>query len=90
MAYSATAVVTVAEEQTVIDQLRKTVAGFVGEDAGIPFKVPAKEMRWFTVAGPVLSIDQIEKYKTGGLTFYFLSTVLIKEPQDRWSTVVLL
>ena len=77
--YSAAFVATVAADQAVIDQLRRTVDGIVEEDDGIDFKVLAKEGKWFTVFGPVLSIDQIEKYKTGGLTFYFISIVLINE-----------
>lgn len=79
VAYSLTEVATIAADQTVIDQMRKTVAGFVREGAGIHFKVSAKEIRWFTVPGPVLSLDQIKQYNIGELTFYFISTVLIKE-----------
>jgi cytochrome b561 len=77
--YSATAVTAVSDDQTVIDELRNDVAGLVREGNGIHFKVPAKEMRWFTVLGPVLSIDQVKTYNAGGLTFYFVSNVLINE-----------
>jgi hypothetical protein len=79
VAYSETVVATVAADQTIIDQLRKAVAGLVEEGAGLHFKVRAKEIKWFTVPGPVLSFDQIKKYSIGELTFYFISIVLITE-----------
>ena len=43
------------------------------------FSVHSKEMRWFTIMGPILSADQVEKYNRGEYTFYFVATVMIQE-----------
>jgi len=66
-------------DQAVIVQLRKIVADFVREAGGLHFTVRSKEGRWFTIVGPVLSIDQVQAYNKGELTFYFVSTMLINE-----------
>jgi hypothetical protein len=75
----AVAATTATPNQAVIDQLQKSVADVVRQGGGLHFNVRSKEGKWFTVLGPVLSNDQVEKYNKGELTFYFVSTVLINE-----------
>jgi hypothetical protein len=54
---------TPADEQQVINELRKIVLGLVKQGDGLHFTAQRNETKWFTVEGPILSDEQVQQYK---------------------------
>lgn len=79
VAYSAAGIASVTNnQQDIIKELRKTVSDFIKQGEGLHFTVLAKEKKWFTVQGPVLSDDQVQQYTKGEFAFYFVVSVVLQ------------